>query len=91
MLDLAEMTRRQPAHVHESNSRDWSETSWDVSASYKFNGRMRSSATSYWFLGGVIQATKVLHCGPKVASTVVPGFDLELSQMQRRLAMLSFF
>jgi len=26
--------------IHESNSRDWSETSWDVSASYKFNGRM---------------------------------------------------
>ena len=26
--------------IHESNSRDWSETSWDVSASYKFDDRM---------------------------------------------------
>ncbi len=26
--------------IEESNSRDWSETSWDVSASYKFNDRM---------------------------------------------------
>jgi iron complex outermembrane recepter protein len=26
--------------IHESNSRDWSETSWDVSASYKFADRM---------------------------------------------------
>ena len=26
--------------IHESNSRDWSNTSWDVSAAYKFNGRM---------------------------------------------------
>lgn len=26
--------------IEESNSRDWSETSWDVSASYQFNDRM---------------------------------------------------
>jgi len=26
--------------IEESNSRDWSETSWDVSASFKFNDRM---------------------------------------------------
>jgi iron complex outermembrane receptor protein len=26
--------------IEESNSRDWSETSWDISASYKFNDRM---------------------------------------------------